>query len=220
VGGRGTRHRVGDALLRCGRRSYRVHGAGGASRACRCPAGTACSQVAARRGLVVDRRCRMGESRAAGGPWGDGLGQGDVGRLVGERAQGGGGPGALRCADLHAPHARGGGGVHARGGGRAPCDSSLDLEECALGICSTSAPIFGAIGRVVAARSILRSPRMSQAATSAHPETRREIDGRDGFAYRVGHWGPRRMTAALERSLPHTLRCFGLAQRPLGWPTP
>jgi hypothetical protein len=85
----GRRQRVGDALLRCGRRSYRAHGAGGASRACRCPAGTACSQVAARRGLVVDRRYRMGESRAAGGPWGDGLGQGDVGRLVGERAQGG-----------------------------------------------------------------------------------------------------------------------------------
>ena len=33
---------------------------------------------AARLRLVLDRRRRMGEGSAAGGPWGDGLGKGDV----------------------------------------------------------------------------------------------------------------------------------------------
>ena len=42
---------------------------------------------AARLGLVRDRRRRMGEGRAAGVPWGAGLGQGDLGRL-GARARG------------------------------------------------------------------------------------------------------------------------------------
>ena len=38
---------------------------------------------AARLWLVLDRRRRMGEGRAAGGPWGDGLGTGDLGRRRG-----------------------------------------------------------------------------------------------------------------------------------------
>jgi hypothetical protein len=35
---------------------------------------------AARRWLVLDRRLKMGEGRAAGVPWGEGLGKGDCGR--------------------------------------------------------------------------------------------------------------------------------------------
>jgi hypothetical protein len=37
---------------------------------------------------------------------------------------------------------------------------------------------------------------MYQAAKSAQPDTLREIDVRDGFDHRVGHWWPRSMTAA------------------------
>jgi hypothetical protein len=49
-------------------------------------AGAACSPAG--RGvapllLVLDRRGRMGEGSAAGVPWGDSLGTGDVGRLEG-----------------------------------------------------------------------------------------------------------------------------------------
>src|SRR5262249_8463488 len=50
------------------------------------PAGAAPSQAergAAPLSLVLDRRRRMGEGSASGGPWGDSLGTGDGGRLEG-----------------------------------------------------------------------------------------------------------------------------------------
>jgi len=46
-----------------------------------------CSRSAARLWLVLDRRRRMGEGRASGVPWGEGLGQGDLGRLEGSAMQ-------------------------------------------------------------------------------------------------------------------------------------
>jgi hypothetical protein len=50
-----------------------------------CPRRVRCPQHgiarAAGLALVLDRHRRMGESSASGVPWGDGLGQGDLGRL-------------------------------------------------------------------------------------------------------------------------------------------
>jgi len=63
------------------RNPQRPPGSGGRARAARSTA----ERGAARRGLVLDRRRRMGEGSAAGVPWGDGRGTGDVGRLEGER---------------------------------------------------------------------------------------------------------------------------------------
>jgi len=43
---------------------------------------------------------------------------------------------------------------------------------------------------------------------------------KDGFDHRVGHvWALRMTSQSLHASFPPVLRCFGLAQREVGWPT-
>ena len=70
------------------RRPRLAHGSCSAPSAPRQPARAAHSTAergAARLWLVLDMRRRMGEGRASGGPWGEGLGKGDLGRLEGSK---------------------------------------------------------------------------------------------------------------------------------------